>query len=199
MGWVAPLDATVDGEVIGFEHKHLGYWGYEEIFKLGFAEAEPGYYAQTLSYGDALKWKRVFIVVLAQDSASTSRDAGINLGAANPKVRWANKEEWHPKLQIVNLDLGPTVNYQKRLRMRAQQLTQWLFEDGVDPQDIVREADPVGWLDNPEKLGRKTHELNEDGSVETVYGPKFPCGFCPWLQRCIDDGEGTKVAVALAT
>ncbi len=189
VGWVAPLDATVDGDVIGFEHKHLGYWGYEEIFKRGFADAEPGYYAQTLSYGNALNWNKVRVVVLAQDSASTSRDANINLGAKNPKTRWANSQDWHPKLQIVDLDLGPTVFLQKRLRLRAEWLTQ-RYDEGTDPGEVMREADPTS-------MERKTYEVLPDGEVIENSGPYFPCSHCPWLQRCLDDGEGTLKAPAL--
>ena len=191
IGWVAPLDATVDGLVTGFEHKHLGRWGFTEIFKQGFAESEPGYYAQTLAYGDALNWDRVMVVVLGQDSSSVQGDYNINLGAKNPKVRWSTKPGWHPKLQIVNVDLGSTVNYQKRLRFRAEQLTKWLFEDLVDPSEIVREADPTS-------LRKETPVLTESGEVEIRQGPDFPCSHCPWLTRCLSDGEGRLHAAAMA-
>lgn len=190
VGWVAPHETTVDGKVVGFEHKHLGRYGFNSIFKEGFAAAEPGYYAQTLSYGDALGWDVVRVVVLAQDSSATQLEATTNLKAAKPKVRWAARDGWHPKLQMIDIDLGPTVNSQKRLRQRAQWLTDTLFTKGKDPGQVKREADPLTLTkDNP--------VLQEDGTVEIVYGPQFPCSHCPWLQRCLDDGEGKLKAPSL--
>ena len=190
VGWTAPIDTKVDGQVVGFEHKHLGQYGYNSIWKEGFVKAEPGYYAQTLSYADALGWDTVRVVVLAQDSSGTNQEASINLGAKNPKTRWANQVDYHPKLTMLDLDMGLATNLQARLRLRAQWLTSTLFENAIDPGNIVREADPETW-------SRTRPVLQDDGTVELVSGPEFPCGWCPWLTRCMDDGPGHLQAPAL--
>lgn len=190
VGWRAPLDTKVDGKVVGFEHKHLGRFGFTSIFKEGFAEAEPSYYAQTLSYGDALGWDKVKVIVLAQDSSATQSEATMNLKYKNPKVRWAHKPDWNPKLQIIDVNLEPMVLLQKRIRMRAEWLTKVIGVDGVDPGVIAREA-------NPEDNVKDSPVVMDDGSIGTEWGPDFPCSHCPWLQRCLDDGQGKLVAPKL--
>ena len=189
VGWQAPLDTRVDGRVVGFEHKHLGRYGFNSIFKAGFAQAEPSYYAQTLSYGDALGWDQVKVIVLAQDSSSTQSDATMNLKYKNPKVRWAHREDWNPKLQIIDIDLRPLPLAQKRIRMRAEWLTN-VFESGADPDTVAREHDPTD-------LVKDTPVVLADGTIGTEWGPDFPCSHCPWLQRCLDDGNGGKPAPVL--
>lgn len=192
VGWTAPLTAEVPGMgVVGFEHKHLNAFGYNNVPKKGFAAAHSGYFAQTLSYGKALGWDKVRVVILAQDSTATVNEYNQNLTAKNPKFKWAQGlAEYNPKLQHIDLDLSQYAFHTKRVLMRAEWLTNVLFEQGKDPQVIMREGDPETWShDTPVK--------NEDGTVEIVFGPEFPCGWCPWLQRCLDDGEGTLQAPQL--
>lgn len=184
IGWEAPLDSRVDGQVTGFEHKHLGNYGFQKTFKEGFAQGEPTYFAQTLSYGDALGWDRVRVVVLAQDSSVNHRDAQANLKAAKPKLRWAHKEDWHPKLQQYDVDLGPMLLLQKKVRQRAEWLTGVLFDNAEDPGTVVREADPNDLVKEDWLVDEAT------GEIYSVPKPDFPCGWCPWLQRCLDDGPG---------
>ena len=187
VGWVAPLGSTVNGRVIGFEHKHLGRYGYESIAKSDFLQAEPGYVAQFCAYGAALGWNDVYIVVMSQDSSSVKSDANTNLSSKKPAIRWANDPLFNPKMTVVEYDLADFVNLQKRIRMRAAMFTKLLFEDGVEAKDIVREPDP-------EALTHKnyTWDYQADKVIMTL-GPEFPCSYCEWYDRCVEDGQGRRV------
>ena len=179
-----------DGLKWGYEHKNLGRWAYETVFKKGFEQGEPSYLCQTISYGMALEWDAAYVVALAQDASSTNSDARTNLKAKNPQERWANKEGWNPKLLVYGVDLRqyyPSLG--KRLLQRAEWLTDW-WENDREPAHVEREADPTN-------DSRDEYTVQPDGEIIRSSGPEFPCGWCPWLARCLADGAGGKVAPEL--
>lgn len=184
------LEGNTDGLKWGYEHKNLGRWAYETVFKKGFEQGEPGYLCQTISYGMALEWDAAYVVCLAQDASSTNSDARTNLKAKNPQERWANKPNWNPKLLVYGVDLRPYYpSLGKRLLQRAEWLTSW-WTDNRDPSQVAREADPT----NTE---RDEYTVQPDGEIIRSSGPDFPCGWCPWLDRCLVDGAGGKPAPEL--
>ena len=181
---------VLDGLKWGYEHKQLGRWAYETVFKKGFEEGEPAYLCQTVSYGMALGWDAVYIVCMAQDASSTRSDARQNLSSKNPKVRWANNPDWNPKYQVYGLDLRqyyPTLG--QRLIQRAEWLTDWYNNDG-NPANVAREA-------NPESTARDEYVVDAKGDITRVPSPPFPCGWCPWMAACLADGNGGKSAPEL--
>lgn len=179
-----------DGLKWGYEHKNMGRWAYETVFKKGFEQGEPTYLCQTISYGMALEWDAAYVVCLAQDASSVNSDARTNLKAKNPQERWANRPGWNPKLLVYGIDLRqyyPSLG--KRLVQRAGWLTDWYNNDQT-PGNVAREADP-------ENNERETYTVAADGEISRGSGPDFPCGWCPWLNRCLVDGAGGKVAPEL--
>lgn len=175
------LDAN--GLKWGFEHKHLGRWAYEAVFKRGLEAAEPVYLAQAVAYGDALNWDAVMWVIMAQDASSTRSDATNNLKAKNPAVRWAISPDWNPKYQVFAMDLRPyKQTLAKRIRMRAEWFTKYVTE-GKNPDEVIREYDP-------DTTDKNTFTPREDGTVERTVGPGFPCSHCEWLDRCVAAGQG---------
>lgn len=176
------LDGTSDGLHWGYEHKQLGRWGYETVFKKGFEQGEPGYLCQTVSYGMALGWDAVYIVCMAQDASSTRSDARTNLKSKNPAVRWANSPDWNPKYLTYGLDLRSYYGtLGRRLVQRAEWLTSW-FESSKNPADVAREADPTN-------SNREEYLVDAEGNIERLTGPDFPCGWCPWLAACLAAGD----------
>ena len=174
----------------GYEHKQLGRWAYETVFKKGFEQGEPGYLCQTVTYGMALGWDAAYIVCMAQDASSTRSDARMNLGSKNPKVRWANQPGWNPKMLVYGIDLRPYYDtLGKRLLQRAEWLTDW-FNNSCNPAEVKREA-------NPESDDRVEYDVDEEGNIERRQAPGFPCGWCPWMARCIADGDGGRPAPEL--
>ncbi len=178
-----------DGLVWGFEHKQPGRWGYEGTFKNGFFEHNRGYTAQTLTYAKGLGWDAVLIVVVSQDSSSTSSDARVNLKAGKPKIRWANQPLWDPKVLVYSMDMRETLpTMGKLVEQRARWLTTHMEDNG--PETVVREHDPLA----------ETHEnwsADEAGKITMTRGPEFPCSYCDWRDKCIEDGEGEAVAPSL--
>ncbi len=165
----------------GFEHKHLGRWAYEHVFKFGIDEAEPEHVAQVAMYGDALGWDACLEMIIAQDASSTRSDARINLGVKDKTKAWAHREGWDPKIQLVTHDIH---RLQRMLVPALHRRAQWLSKiraEDVDPGRVVREFDPTD---------TRLRWQNNDGVVEQVEEPEFPCSYCPYLQRCLDDGPG---------
>lgn len=182
--------AKLQGLKWGYEHKQLGRWAYEKVFKEGFEQGEPGYLCQTVSYGMGLGWDVAYIVAMAQDASSTRSDARTNLKSKNPKVRWANQPDWDPKMLVYAVDLRPYYDtLGKRLLQRAEWLTDW-YNAGADPAQVKREA-------NPNTNARDEYLVSATGEITRVEGQPFPCGWCPWLARCQRDGEGAMVAPEL--
>lgn len=185
-----PLTGHPDGEIPtddglkwGFEHKHLGRWAYEKVFKVGLERGEPGYLAQSIAYADALGWDAVMMVIMAQDASSTASDATQNLRAKNPAVRWAVRPDWDPKYQVIAMDMRPYKDgLAKRIRQRGEWFINWA-EAEPDPDAVVREYDA-------ESESKSTYFAEGDKVVRTN-GPPFPCSHCPWLQRCLEVGQGT--------
>lgn len=192
-GQLAEADVSTDtmySDVIGtrvwgFEHKHLGRWAYEHVFKFGIDEAEPEHVAQVAMYGDALGWDACLELIVAQDASSTRSDARNNLGVKDKTKAWAHKEGWNPKVQLVTHDIH---RLQRMLVPELHRRAEWLSklrEDDVDPSRVVREFDPTD---------TKLRWQVNDGVVEKVEEPSFPCSYCPYLQRCLDDGVGDMYA-----
>lgn len=177
-----------DGLVWGFEHKQPGRWGYETSFKKGFWESNRGYTAQALTYGVGLGWDAVMVVVVSQDSSSTNSDARINLKSKKPAVRWANDPLWDPKVLVYTMDLREAVPMAKLVEQRARWLTKHM-ESG-EAGDVYREHDP---LDE----SRESFYADEAGKIFSTRGPQFPCSYCDWRDKCIEDGEGEAVCPAL--
>lgn len=171
-----------DGLVWGFEHKHLGRWGYEAVLKQGLMEAEPGYVLQSGLYGDALGWDAALFVIVAQDSSSVRGDITANLRAKNPERRWSVYPGIHPKVNIVPVDLRPVKHGLVPLALeRAKWLSDWSQNSG-DPAAVAREADPVTtslkWV------------ADGFGGRAQVERPDFPCSYCPYLSKCLEAGAG---------
>lgn len=183
------LDGVTDGLIWGFEHKHLGRYAYEKILKEGLFKAEPHYILQTGLYGDALGWDASLFLIMAQDSSSVRGDMTANLRAKNPAHRWAVYPDLHPKVQVIAVDLRPIKHGLVPLGLeRAKWLSDWKRESG-DPADVAREYDP-------ETLEDKWVADGEGGRKE-VQRPKFPCSYCPYLTKCLEDGAGGKMAPTL--
>lgn len=183
------LTGTTDGLVWGFEHKHLGRWGYEAVLKEGLFAAEPGYVLQSALYGDALGWDAAQFVIVSQDSSSIRSDITANLRAKNPARRWSVYPGIHPKVTVVPVDLRPIKHgLVPAAHERAYWLTDWKLQDG-DPANIAREFDPTArvlkWV------------ADGDGGREQVEQAPFPCGYCPFLSKCLEDGPGGFAAPAL--
>ena len=187
-------DSTIhvldDGLVWGLDFKHLGRYGYTKTFKQGLEDAHPQYVLQMALYGDALGWDAAQLVIMGQDASAIRGDATANLRAKNPKYRWANQPGWHPKLLLPTLDLRPLKQTLIPVAHgRAKWLTEWR-EQSADPMDVAREYDP-------DELTAKVAVVRDNGEVETITTPGFPCSYCPWLQRCRTDGPGGNPAPRL--
>lgn len=170
-----------DALVWGFEHKHLGRWAYEKILKVGLFEAEPGFILQSALYGDALGWDAAQFVIIAQDSSSVRGDITANLRAKNPERRWSVYPGINPKVNIVPVDLRPIKHGLVPVALeRAYWLADWKRGDG-NPAHVAREADPEA---------RELKWVPRDGEREQVELAKFPCSYCPFFSKCIEDGAG---------
>lgn len=191
-----PVTGHPDGELgdirgiyWGFEHKHLGRWAYEKILKVGLFEAEPGYVLQSAIYGDALGWDAAQFVIIAQDSSSIRGDITANLRAKNPERRWSVYPGIHPKVHIVPVDLRPIKHGLVPVALeRALWLSEWKAASG-NPAEVSREADPnvreMKWV------------ADGKGDREQVEKAPFPCGWCPFFSKCVNDGPGGYSAPAL--
>jgi len=189
VGWVAELTTPLNDKdgVTGFEHKHLGRYGYETTFKKGFIEGEPGYTAQFVSYGDALKWDTAYVAVMAQDASSTRGDATANLRVKNKSLLWATRPDWNPKLLTFTFRMAQFQGLAGLVRSRAKWFMDWFAKDG-DPDQVLREEDP-------EALKQKWVAI--DGEPTTLMLPTFPCSYCPWYERCVEAGQGKVAAPPL--
>ena len=178
----------VDGLLWGYEHKHLGRWGYEKTFKEGIEVGEPVYLCQMISYGLALGWDAVAAVILAQDSSSTKSDAQQNLKAKNPGQRWAVNPDWNPKMLVYCLDLRQYYNtLGRRLIDRANWFIDWAANDG-NPDNVQAEY-------SPEDV--KPHYTVVEGEPVEEFIPNFPCSHCEWLTRCRESGPDGRTAPEL--
>lgn len=180
-----------DGLTWGFEHKHVGRYKYEDIVKRGSVyAASPEYVVQSLMYGSALEWDAVAYVIVSQDASSIRGDATANLRAKRPEVRWAAKADYHPKVTIEFVDLRPLYGtLGESAYARAEWLAKWYERDG-NPANVRREYDP-------EDLSKQNWRVGDDGEPYSEYGPQFPCSYCPWYRKCVEDGEGTEDAPGL--
>ena len=179
----------IDGLIWGFEHKHLGRWAYEKIIKVGLFDAEPNYVLQSALYGHALGWDAALFVVVAQDSSSIRGDMTANLRAKNPATRWATGTKVHPKVNIVPVDLRPIKNGLVPMALdRAKWLSNWQETDG-DPANIAREYDPT--------VQESKWVADGNGDRMEVMRQPFPCGWCPWLTKCLEAGGGGNRAPGL--
>lgn len=187
--YVPTTDRLSDGLVWGFEHKHLGRYSYEDVLKKGFEAAHPNYILQTALYGDALGWDASLFLIVAQDSSAVRGDATSNLRAKNPAVRWSVHPDMNPKVLVIPVDLRPLKHGLVPVaHERAKWLTEWR-EAGKDPSGVAREADPTfveqKWV--PDGKGDRMQ-------VDRV---KFPCGWCPYLSKCLEAGGGGEPAPKL--
>ena len=59
---------------------------------------------------------------------------------------------------------------------------------------VVADGEPsrVGREFGPTETKRRWQV--KEGVVEQVEEPSFPCSYCPYLQRCLEDGPGDKHA-----
>lgn len=185
-----PYDAPLaDGLTWGWEHKHLGRYAYEKIIKEGLMKAEPVFIMQGGMYGYALGWDASLFTIIAQDSSSTRGDMTANLRAKNPAVRWATIPGINPKVNIIPVDMKPVQHGLVPMGInRALWLSDWKKNDG-DPGHVAREYDPTirvnKWV--PDGAG---------GRMEIEQAP-FPCGWCPYLEKCLAAGGGGNSAPAL--
>jgi hypothetical protein len=180
---------NIDGLFWGFEHKHLGRWAYEAVLKDGLLAAEPGYVLQAGLYGDALGWDAAQFVIVAQDSSSVRGDITANLRARSPARRWSVFPGIHPKVNIIPVDLRPIKHGLVPVALeRAEWLSKWKQADG-DPAHIAREANP--------DLRQEKWVADGQGGREQVEQAPFPCGWCPFFSRCLEDGPGGLTAPQL--
>ena len=159
--------ALDDGLVWGFEHKVIGYLQYIKLFDKGLMVGKPGYFYQALLYGDALGWDAVLFVVLADDAAATKGQRSMELRKKNPAA-WASREDWHPKVQIIPLDLRPYYPLIPQVHKRAEALSAV-----TDPAEVKREYSgtgvfPCGYCDWKARCN-----IDGEGSIEI---PKAPFG-----------------------
>lgn len=181
------VSETINGAKWGWEHKHLGRWGYQGLFKAGSVEVgHPSFLVQGLCYALALGWDAILVHVIGQDASSNRSDATSNRQAKKPKSRWANAPDWNPKAQFYTIDVEEMKHLAGMLENRARWLT-----DNVDPPEaVMREADP-------ESVAKRPLSSIVDGELLLTDQPNFPCSYCPWLDKCLEDGEGTKRAPQL--
>lgn len=186
-----PVTGHPDGKIgpLIWEHKHLGRYAYEKILKVGLMKAEPGYVVQTMLYGDALgKAPGSLFTIVAQDGSSVRGDMTANLRAKKPEVRWATSPDVNPKVNIVPLDLAPLYHGLLPTALyRAAWLTEWKEVDG-DPAHVAREFDA--------DLREEKWVRDGEGDRKQVDRAPFPCGWCPYLQKCLAAGPGGEVAPA---
>lgn len=173
---VLPTQVRQSGDVFrelkwGVEFKHLGRYGYLKTIKNGLRKAHPNYILQGGLYGDALGWDAVLFIVSSQDASSIRGEATASLRYKNPHARWAELIDWHPKLHMETLEIREVRSGLLPIaKARARWLTEWA-ESGANASVVEREYDPT--------LGQ------------------FPCTYCPYLSRCIVEGQGSKKAVEL--
>ena len=174
----------------GVEFKHLGRWKYEGLFKKGLEEGAPDYLAQMVLYGTALQWDACLLLATAQDGSSTRSDATINLRNKDPKTRWAEKEGWNPKFQLVAVDIREYRPLAKMLWNRAEWLRKAVASVGPDDvmKVVAREYDPAV---------TKPKWRMVDGARVSVEETLFPCGYCEFLERCVEVGQSGERAPLL--
>jgi len=63
------------------------------------------------------------------------------------------------------------------------------MENG-EPGTVYREHDPTAET-------RENFHADEAGKIFMTRGPEFPCSYCDWRDKCIEDGEGEAVCPAL--
>ena len=183
------LSGNTDGLIWGWEHKHLGRWAYETVLKKGLMKGEPGYILQSALYGHALGWDAALFTIISQDSSSVRGDMTANLRAKNPEVRWATDPNIHPKVHIATVDMAPLFHGLIPIALdRARWLTRWAEQDN-NPANVAREYDP-------EVRESKWVADGEGGRMEVDSAP-FPCGWCPYMSKCLSDGSGGKEAPRL--
>jgi hypothetical protein len=125
-----------DGRKWGFEHKHIGRYGYKKILEQGFMQAEPVYMAQTVTYGDALDWDAVLVVVMAQDASSTTFEIR---NAAKQGRTWATLPTTDPKILMFAYDLKAMRPLAAPLKARAQDIM--TIAAFGKPEDVAAEYD----------------------------------------------------------
>lgn len=179
-----------DGLIWGFEHKHLGRYGYTKAPKAGvFDAAYPEYLLQGLLYGAALGWDAVLVFVTSQDASAVRGDATANLRAKKPARRWATEGFWHAKVMLHTFSIADYKPLYDMAKTRAGWLAKWKAEDG-DPTHVMREY-------SPENNVKDVWMVDEDGQPTKTSGPDFPCSYCPYLARCLEDGQSGVAAPQL--
>ena len=182
-GDLAGPEDRMQGLKWGVEFKHLGRWKYEGLFKNGLEVGAPDYLAQMVLYGSALQWDACLLMAVAQDASSTRSDATTNLRNKDPKTRWAEKEGWNPKFQLVAVDLREYRPLAKMLWNRAEWLGKMAgsIPNSDDVMKVVaREYDPTVTKPKWRMIGGERVQVDE---------PLFPCGYCEFLERCVDVGQ----------
>lgn len=156
----------------GFESKHFGRWGYEDILKRGLEESAPDIIAQVALYGDALGWDACLVVVTSQDASSVRSDMTRNRKAKNPASRWADKPGLDPKVQLFAVDIRPL---KETLVPVLLERAQWFIDWKADPEG----SDPamVRWEIEPSDA--------------------FPWGWSEWKTQAMMDGQGDITAPRL--
>lgn len=168
-GWNAATRLE-DGLVWGFESKHFGRWGYEDILKKGLEESSPETIAQVALYGDALGWDAALVVVTSQDASSVRSDMTRNRQAKNPAVRWADRPGLNPKVALFAVDIRPLKETLVPVLLdRAEWFIRWKEQDG-DPANVMWEIQP---------------------------SDEFPWGWAEWKTQALLDGQGTETAPRL--
>lgn len=112
----------------GWEHKHLGAFGFKRAIQSGFDAANPGYMAQIVTYGHALGWDRVLVQVTAQDGSAVRTE---QRNAKNDLFKNAD-----PKTAFFGYDLHSYYPFIPHLHQRVQQITSI-----IAPENIAREYD----------------------------------------------------------
>jgi len=150
-----------DGLKYGFEHKFVGRFSYKDVLSKGIEVAHPEWIQQVTLYAMALGWDAVCLVVLSQDGSSIRYEVR---DGRKKKLQWASTlpAGWNPKVMIGWIDLrGYKIALGPSLLERAAGLSALR---AVEPGECIRDFDP-----------KKT---------------RFPCGWCDFKSRCIEDGQG---------
>jgi hypothetical protein len=150
-----------EGRHWGFESKHFGRYQFESIMKRGLMEAAPDIVSQVVTYGMGLGWDAVLLLVTAQDASAVRGDMTINRRVKNPANRWAYDQ--NPKVQLFALDLVPLYStLGPMLKQRAE------------------------WLSQAESVPAAEYDPTPKGKDQKV---AFPCSYCPYRERCLDEGQ----------
>lgn len=161
------------GLVYGFEHKLPGRFAYKDLLTDGLEKSHPEWVQQVTVLGLELGWDAVCFVILAQDGSGVRYEYRQ---ARDRNHKWVGKvpEVWNPKAMIVWLDIrGYKKVLEQGLRARAEAFTALNLDN-----------DPTLAGDGATAPGDVRRDFQPDSQ-------RFPCGWCDYRKRCLEDGQGT--------